>query len=79
MSQRRDEILLRSIGTAVKYLREAKNVSQEDVYNDTGIHVGRIESLNGNPSISTLSDLCCYFEIKLSDFFNLVEKDLKDD
>lgn len=73
MSHRRDIILLQNIATVVKSLREAKNVSQEDVYNDTNIHVGRIESVNANPSVSTMADLCKYFEISLTDFYKLVE------
>lgn len=42
---------------------------QEEFYNDTGIHLARIESGKANVSISTLSSICKYFNIALDDFF----------
>jgi transcriptional regulator with XRE-family HTH domain len=68
-----DEKLLNKIAIALKQLREEKGVSQQDVYNDTNIHIGRIETAKRNLSVSTLQSLCKYFKIKLSDFFKLVE------
>ena len=41
---------------------------QEEFYNDTGIHLARIESGKANVSISTLSSICKYFNIALDDF-----------
>lgn len=73
MSQRKNKILLERIGTVLKALRQEKNISQQDVFNDTNIHLGRIETSKANLSISTLSDLCNYFEIQLSEFFSRVE------
>ncbi|AXT49683.1 XRE family transcriptional regulator [Aquimarina sp. BL5] len=61
--------LLQQIATKLKALREKNGLTQEDVYNDTGIHISRIETSRGNITVSTLSSLCDYFEIKLSDFF----------
>ncbi|WP_282087169.1 helix-turn-helix domain-containing protein [Aquimarina algiphila] len=60
--------LLRQITTKLKSLREEKGLTQEDVYNDTGIHISRIERSKVNITVSTLSALCDYFDIKLSDF-----------
>jgi transcriptional regulator with XRE-family HTH domain len=74
MKQIRDTKLLQRIAIVIKKLREESNLTQEDVYNDTNIHVGRIETAKGNLSVSTLSSLCKYFKIKLSDFFQMVEK-----
>jgi transcriptional regulator with XRE-family HTH domain len=73
MSHRKNQVLLERIATVLKGLRELKGVSQQDVYNDTNIHLGRIESSKANINITTLSDLCKYFEIKLSKFLEMVE------
>lgn len=73
MSQIRNTGLLVKIAAALKQLRESKGLSQETVYNDTGIHIGRIETARANLSVSTLSALCKYFKVKLSEFFKMVE------
>lgn len=73
MEQIRDNKLLQKIALVIKQLRLQKGVTQEDVYNDINIHVGRIETSKANLSVSTLSSLCKYFRIKLSDFFEMVE------
>jgi len=74
MRQIRDQKLLQKIALAFKELREAKGLTQEDVYNDTNIHIGRIETAKANLSVSSLATLCKYFKISLSDFFQRVEK-----
>jgi transcriptional regulator with XRE-family HTH domain len=68
-----DKKLLQKIALVVKELREEVDLSQEDVYNETNIHIGRIETAKANLSISTLSALCKFFKIKLSDFLKRVE------
>jgi len=73
MGQIRDTKLLHRIALVIKELREEKDLSQEEVYNETNIHVGRIETSKANLSISTLSALCKFFKIKLSDFIKRVE------
>ena len=73
MAQIRDTKLLQKIALVVKQLRDEKGVSQEEVYNDVNIHVGRIETAKANLSVSTLSALCKYFKIKLSEFHKRVE------
>jgi transcriptional regulator with XRE-family HTH domain len=74
MGQIRDESLLKKIASRVKELRESKGISQEVFFIDTGIHIGRIETMKVNLSVSTLSHLCEYFEISLADFFKEIEK-----
>jgi len=74
MRQLRDTKLLKKIAIVLKRLREEKGVTQEQVYNDTNIHIGRIETASANLSVSTLSALCKYFKVKLSDFHRLVEE-----
>jgi transcriptional regulator with XRE-family HTH domain len=73
MAQVRDDKVLVKIALVLKDLRSDYGLSQEEVYHDTAIHIGRIESCNSNPTISTLSTLAKYFNIKLSDFFKKVE------
>ena len=73
MEQIRDNKLLQKISIVIKKLREEKGLTQEDVYNDINIHVGRIETAKGNLSVSTLSALCKYFKVRISDFFKRVE------
>jgi transcriptional regulator with XRE-family HTH domain len=55
-------------------LRLAKNVSQEEIYNETDIHIGRIESRKLNITVSTLSKLCDYFGISLETFFREIKQ-----
>ena len=74
MSQLKDIKLLQKIALILKELRDEKELSQEEVYNDTNIHIGRIETGKGNISVSTLAALCKYYGIKLSDFLKMVEK-----
>lgn len=69
MSQQKDLELLSFIANKLKILRDEKGVSQQDVLNDTGIHIARIETGKLNISVSTLSELCKYFGIELSYFF----------
>lgn len=74
MSQIIDTKLLKKIAIVLKELREDKGVTQQDVFNDISIHIGRIETAKGNLSISTLSALCKYFKIKMSEFMKRVEE-----
>ena len=73
MGQIRDIRLLQKIALILKQLREENELTQEEVYNDTNIHVGRIETAKANLSVSTLSALCKYFKIKASDFHKRIE------
>lgn len=74
MANLKDNKLLQKIALILKELREEKELSQEEVYNDTNIHIGRIETGKGDITVSTLSALCKYYGIKLSDFLKMVEK-----
>lgn len=72
MGQIRDERLLNKIALRIKSLREEKGISQEQLYNETEIHIGRIETAKVNISVSTLSRICEYFNITLTDFFKKI-------
>ncbi|MBC7440436.1 MAG: helix-turn-helix transcriptional regulator [Flavobacterium sp.] len=53
----------------MKEIRKSKNITLEVFYFDTGIHLARIEQGKTNITISTLSKICEYFEISITDFF----------
>ena len=74
MGQIRDTKLLQKIALVIKELRDARSLTQEEVYNDTNIHVGRIETAKANLSVSTLAALCKYFKIRVSEFHKRVEE-----
>lgn len=69
MPQVRNQILLEKIGYRLKTLREKANLTQEEVFNDTGIHIGRIETATSNVTVSTLEAICKYYKIGLDQFF----------
>ena len=73
MPQIRDKKLLQKISVVLKSLRSEAGISQEEFYNDTNIHIGRIETAKANLSVSTLSAICKYFKIPLSEFHKRVE------
>jgi transcriptional regulator with XRE-family HTH domain len=60
--------LLLTLANRLKALRKQKNVTQEDVYNDTGIHVARIEQGKRDISFTTLCKLAEYFKVELNTF-----------
>ena len=74
MTHIKDAKLLQRIALVLKQLRVEKNLTQEDVYNDLNIHIARIETAKMNLSVSTLSALCKYFKIKMSEFLKRVEE-----
>lgn len=73
MAQLRDEKLLLNIALVLRELREEHVVSQEDVYIETNVHIGRIEGCRSNISVSTLAVLLKFFRIGMSEFFEKVE------
>ena len=68
--RRRNEELVKAVGKRLRELRLEKRLSQDIVYVDTDIHIARVEMGRYNITISTLSDLCDYYEITLKDFFD---------
>jgi transcriptional regulator with XRE-family HTH domain len=72
MKQIKDNTLLLQIASRIKELRTAKGITQEVFYNDTNIHIARIERGNLNISISTLNAICRYLETNLCDFFKSI-------
>lgn len=69
-----DKNLLAEITLGIKTLREKKNITLETFFFDTGIHLARIEQGNTNITVSTLSQICRYFDISLKDFFIFLDE-----
>lgn len=65
---KKEDLLL--LAKRVKQLRTKSNLTQEQAYNDTGIHFGRIEQGKRDASYTTLLAICKYFEISLKEFFS---------
>ena len=72
--QLKNDELIKQIVLLIKQLREERGLTQEDVYNDTGIHISRIETARVNVSISTLQALADYFELTLESFFQRIRR-----
>ncbi len=71
--QLKNQQLIDAVVLKLKLLRESNGLTQEDVYNDTGIHIARIETRKFNITISTLDALTKYFNISMEDFFKHLE------
>lgn len=72
--QRRNNILILQISSRLKEIRLEKKLSQETVYFNTDIHIGRVEAGQYNITISTLYELCKYYDITLVDFFKGIKE-----
>jgi len=68
-NQRRNNELLIKIAKRIKQLRGEQKISQDTFYIDTDIHIARIETAQVNITVSTLQDICNYFNISLAEFF----------
>ena len=75
--QYQDKELLEKIILIIKEVRKKHGVTLETFYFDTGIHLARIEQGKTNISVSTLSKICDYFNLELSQFFSEVENIVK--
>ena len=72
-NERYNEPVVRGVVAQLRELRHARNLSHKQVFTDTDINIGRIESGRGNISVSTLADLCAYYGIPLREFFERLE------
>lgn len=75
---RRDDILLNQVTKRLKELRTEKGVSQLRVLIDTQVHVSQIENKSYNLTLSTLSILCKYYGVSLTEFFDSIENEEPD-
>jgi transcriptional regulator with XRE-family HTH domain len=57
------------VAARLKAVRAKAGITQEEVYNRTGIHIGRIESGKANVTVMTLMHICEFYGITLQEFF----------
>jgi transcriptional regulator with XRE-family HTH domain len=69
MPRLRNKQLIDKVILRIKKLREQNGVTVAEFYNDTGIHLARIESLKKDISLSTIGRICDYFDLTLHEFF----------
>ncbi len=62
-----------AVAARLRELREQKGVSQESVYIDTDLNVGRIEAAMNNLTIDTLAILCDYYGVTFEEFFRGIQ------
>lgn len=55
------------LANRIKKLGRERNLTQEDCYNDTGLHFGRIEQGKRDLRVTSLVTICEYFNISLKD------------
>ena len=65
--QRRNEILVKQVVDRLKTVRRERGLTQENVRFDTDLNIGRIESGRHSISLTTLADLCDYYNVPLED------------
>ncbi|MBA9077076.1 helix-turn-helix domain-containing protein [Rufibacter quisquiliarum] len=70
MARLRNQRLIGAVAARVKQLREAKGVTLEVVFLDTGIHLARLEAGRANVTLSTLEAVCQYLGVTLEEFFS---------
>jgi transcriptional regulator with XRE-family HTH domain len=61
-----DKILLK-FARRVKELRVKRGLTQEDAFNDTGIHFGRIEQGKRDVALTTIVRIADYFKISVGE------------
>ncbi|MBQ4278810.1 MAG: helix-turn-helix transcriptional regulator [Rikenellaceae bacterium] len=71
----RNDLLINQIAERLRKCRTAAGKSQEAVYFDTGIHIGKIETAQYNITVSTLSRLCQYYGITMEELLKGIEAD----
>ena len=74
MGQLRNELLLERISEKIKKLRKDQGVTLEEFFNDTNIHLSRLEHSKANITVSTLKEICQYFGLSLHEFFKDIDK-----
>ncbi len=73
MGQLKNDLLLSKIAAKIKKLRKDKGVTLKEFYNETNIHLSRLEHSRANVTISTLKEICKYFNISLHEFFREID------
>ena len=56
-----------TLATRLKATRERRQFTLQEVYDLTGIHVGRLEANRANMTVLTLLALCRFYEVQPAD------------
>ena len=67
--QRRNDFFVGQVAHRLAKARRRHNLTQEVVRFDTGLNVGRIEAGCSDITLSTLADLCDYYDISPGELF----------
>jgi transcriptional regulator with XRE-family HTH domain len=62
-----------TLATRLKAAREHKHLTLQEVYDLTGIHVGRLEANRANMTVLTLLTLCSFYEVQPADIIRDLE------
>ena len=65
--------MIRQVTDKLRRIRKARNLTITAVYEDTGIHIGKIETKETNLNITAIGILCKYYEISLEEFFKGID------
>lgn len=71
--QRRNEYLVGQVVKRLKEIRQKRGLTQENVRFDTDLNIGRIESGLHSITLTTLADLCDYYQVTLEEFFHHIK------
>jgi transcriptional regulator with XRE-family HTH domain len=74
MARNREKGFARAVVSRIKKLREQKGITLQEFYNDTGIHLARIESEERDLRIGTVKQICDYFGVSVTEIFKGIEK-----
>ncbi|WP_369811236.1 helix-turn-helix domain-containing protein [Hymenobacter convexus] len=59
-------LFLNELARRLKTAREERHLTQQEVYDATGVHVGRLEVGHRDPALSTIAVLCQHYGVSLA-------------
>ena len=65
--------VLATLAARLKAAREHKQLTLQEVYDFTGIHVGRLEANRANMTVLTLLNLCRFYGVQPADMVTGLE------
>lgn len=67
-----------TLATRLKAARERKQLTLQEVYDLTGIHVGRLEANRANMTVLTLLTLCSFYDVRPAEIIADLDETLKE-
>ena len=59
-------LLLNELARRLKSVREERHLTQQEVYDATGVHVGRLEVGRRDVALTTVALLCQYYGVNMA-------------